>query len=324
MTLNEYKENIAHLKEDVTSILSEDFQGQKREEFEREVFQEFREMLPAKSRIEWQGASVETDNQWIFDKIEKLKEEKNPSRRTEIFTEIYERLSAIELKIKELENPSISDRTKDEDKRKLAEILLREEYQKPVEEQENFIQKAYREFMEWLKNKFPRPNIPEGAASSFQSLSFILQLALYAVVLAIIGFLIYRFLPFFAGRFRNKERRKKRDRVILGEKLAANESAQSLFSEAEQLAREGNMRQAIRKGYIALLCDLSDRKIIGLAQNKTNRDYLRDVRKRDELFQNMRGLTNNYERHWYGFDEADERDWEEFRQGYRQAIGKTR
>ena len=83
--------------------------------------------------------------------------------------------------------------------------------------------------------------------------------------------------------------------------------------EAERLAREGNLRQAIRKGYIALLCELSDRKLIGLAQHKTNRDYLRDVRRRHALYQNMSGLTDNFERHWYGFEKADEKDWEEFR-----------
>jgi hypothetical protein len=81
------------------------------------------------------------------------------------------------------------------------------------------------------------------------------------------------------------------------------------------------LRGAIRKGYIAFLCELSDRKIIGLSQHKTNRDYLRDVRKKDDLYENMSGLTNNYERHWYGFDAAEEKDWEEFKVRYKQAVG---
>jgi hypothetical protein len=52
----------------------------------------------------------------------------------------------------------------------------------------------------------------------------------------------------------------KQERVILGERISAEETAQILFAEAEHLARQGNLRGAIRKGYIALLCDLSDRK----------------------------------------------------------------
>ena len=94
-------------------------------------------------------------------------------------------------------------------------------------------------------------------------------------------------------------------------------TAVDLFAEAERLAREGNLRGAIRKGYIALLCELADRRVIGLAQHKTNRDYLRDVRKRHALYQNMSGLTDNFERHWYGFEKADEKDWEEFNTVYK-------
>jgi hypothetical protein len=34
----------------------------------------------------------------------------------------------------------------------------------------------------------------------------------------------------------------------------------------------------------------------------------------------MSGLTINYERHWYGFEDARETDWEEFKNGYQKAI----
>jgi hypothetical protein len=144
---------------------------------------------------------------------------------------------------------------------------------------------------------------------------------LYALVLGGIAFLIYRFAPFLFERFQNREKKQKRERVILGERLAENETAQNLFDEAEKLAREGNLRGAIRKGYIALLCDLSDRKIIGLSRHKTNRDYLKAVRRKSELYENMNGLTLNFERHWYGFEAANQADWEEFKTGYLKAVG---
>ena len=181
-----------------------------------------------------------------------------------------------------------------------------------------------KEIRAWLNKKFPRPNIPAGSPEGLQTVSFGFQMLLYAAVFAFIAFLLYRFAPFFVRKFRQREKKDKDERVILGEKLAANEDSQSLFSEAEALARQGNLRGAIRKGYIALLCELSDRKIIGLAQHKTNRDYLRDVRKKRELHQNMNGLTNSFERHWYGFDDADENDWNEFKQIYQKAVNETR
>ncbi|MEO6589786.1 MAG: DUF4129 domain-containing protein, partial [Pyrinomonadaceae bacterium] len=197
----------------------------------------------------------------------------------------------------------------------------REEYAKPQEKEESFIAGAYRRFMEWLKSLFPEPQIsPLPAPEGFQAIPFFLQILIYVLLIALIVFLIYKFAPYLVSKFQTREKREKRERIILGEKIAAGETSDNLFSDAERLAREGDLRGAIRKGYIALLCELSDRKIIGLSKNKTNRDYLRDVRKRHELYQNMNGLTNNYERHWYGFQEADETDWDEFKNGYQKAV----
>ncbi|MDQ3043121.1 MAG: hypothetical protein M3R11_12235 [Acidobacteriota bacterium] len=322
-TLTEYRENIRGAKVLIVNLLNPDVENLSYQDFqkiERKTVAELRSKLPARETIEWENSSLETGNQWLADKLDKFeKEEPDAPRRWEILTEISERLDALEVKINELENPSAIQRAKDEDKRKLAEILRREEYQKPEEKQPSLFEKIYLWLMEWLAKMFPRPNISP-SSTGFESLSFVLQMLLYALILGAIGFLIYRFAPFFANRFRTRERSKKPERVILGERLSADETAQNLFSEAERLAREGNLRGAIRKGYVALLCELSDKKIIGLSQHKTNRDYLKDVRKRNELYINMSGLTNNYERHWYGSEDAEEKDWEEFRNGYRKAV----
>jgi hypothetical protein len=35
----------------------------------------------------------------------------------------------------------------------------------------------------------------------------------------------------------------------------------------------------------------------------------------------MRGLTNSFEVHWYGFVPPGEHDWNDFRQKYQQALG---
>ena len=107
-----------------------------------------------------------------------------------------------------------------------------------------------------------------------------------------------------------------RRRVRLGERLEPEQTATDLLSEAEELARRGELRAAIRKAYIALLVELGDRKFISLAQHKTNRDYLNALRSVPQLHSRMRGLTDSFERHWYGFANATENDWQEFRTGY--------
>ncbi|HLM60131.1 MAG TPA: DUF4129 domain-containing protein [Pyrinomonadaceae bacterium] len=323
----EYRKSIEEtimLIEDFVYLDVETVSPQNYLKLERETLAKVRAKLPVTEKIEWQNGTIETNNLWLADKLDRFEREPRSSeKRFEVLGEIIERLEALERKMDELENSSVSNRAKDEDKRKLAQILQREEYQKPEEKQPSLFEKLFDSLMKWLEEMFPRSNAPAAASdnSGFSSFAFILQMLLYAVILGSIGFLVYRFAPLFATKYRVREKREKKERVVLGERLAANETAQNLFAEAERLASAGNLRDAIRKGYIAFLCELSDRKVIGLSQHKTNRDYLRDVRKKDELYENMSGLTNNYERHWYGFDAAEEKDWEEFKGRYKQAVG---
>lgn len=324
--LPDYRERIRNAKESLDLLIYSDEEESNKDEnleFEREILKEIRADLPVKETVEWQNGSVEVDNGWILEKLKAFESEKIATRRTAIISEISQRLGAIEAKLVELETAEKAARSKDEDKQKLAEILRRTEYRKPEEKQESLLQQTWREFWEWVRRMFPKPNFGAPSADGFQSFTFVLQIIIFALVLGGIGFLIYRFAPFLRVRFREREKKDKGARVILGEHLAADETSFNLFSEAEKLAREGNLRAAIRKGYIALLCDLSDRKIIGLAQHKTNRDYLRDVGKMTELHQNMSGLTGSFERHWYGFAPPEQQDWDKFREGYQKTTGKS-
>jgi hypothetical protein len=291
-------------------------------DIENSVISNIRKALPVSEKIEWMASTAEVDNKWLHERLDAYQTESDKIKRLAIIKEAEERIGALRAKVKELENPPVSGRTKDEDKQKLGEILQREEYRIPEKNtDENIFQRWWREFLDWLSRVFPRPNMPDVPDTGMTSLSFVLQIVLYAAVIGLIGFLLYRFAPLLFGAAGRRVRKEKKDRVILGERIAAEESAESLFDEAERLARDGNLRGAIRKGYIALLCELSDRKIIGLAQHKTNRDYLRDVRNRGELFQNMNGMTVSFERHWYGFQTPENSDWDEFRQGFRRATG---
>lgn len=328
-TLGEYRAEIdtaekftAELRDYVDEVLDE---GEKDAARERELVSQIRKSLPATEKVEWSGSAVETSNQWLETRLKAFEEETADwEKRRLILTEIDERLAAIDKKIDQLEKPATAPaaaaRSKDEDKQKLSEILRRTEYQKPEQQQESWFQRLQRRISEWFDQQFPQPKVPENTEQDLKSASVGLQVLVFALVLGFIAFLIYRFAPYFARGFRRREKDEKGERVILGEKLGEDEDAQTLFDEAEALARSGNLRGAIRKGYIALLCELSDRKVIGLAQHKTNRDYLRDVRKKTLLHENMNGLTKSFERYWYGFETADEGDWQEFKSNYSKAV----
>lgn len=323
-TPGEYKKNVQTARA-LTAELSEYIDATENladidAKYEKELVAGIRRSLPAAEKIESQGTTIETSNEWLDAELSVYASENDLSKRGEILTAIGERLAAVEEKLAELENPKAASRTKDEDKQKLAEILQRAEYQKPEQKQEGLLQRWWRALTDWFAEIFPRPKIPAPSAPGSQSFSFVLQILLYALVLGVIGFLLYRFAPRFLQRRGNGGKSEKKERVILGERIAAGDSAENLFGEAEALARAGDLRAAIRKGYVALLCDLSDRRIIGLAQHKTNRDYLRDVRPDRALYEKVSGLTSSFERHWYGAQTAAEEDWNEFREKYRKTV----
>lgn len=303
--------------DEVAEVESED------PDFEKEVIDEILAMIVKPQTVEVGGHEVRVDNSWISVELAYFvdRQQEQNQRRLRIVS-VRERILAVKKRISELRGATEGTLSKDEQKQKLAEILSRVDYAKPPEQKEGWLTRTLRKIDEWLGSKLPEPNIPTSAPEGIKGISVVLQAALYALLAALIIFLLYKFLPVLLRNFRNRERRDKGSRVILGEILDADETSASLFDEAEALARAGDLRAAIRKGYIAFLCELSDRRLVGLAQHKTNRDYLRDVRKEPRIHRGLSGLTDRFERHWYGVEDADETAWQEFRETYRMSLEK--
>jgi hypothetical protein len=281
-----------------------------------------RSEFPAAERIEWAGGSVETSHEWLLARVNELESASDVETSLPIIVGIREHLSAIAFKLEEMQTGVESGRTKDEDKQKLSEILQLEEYQKPEQAEESAFQRALRNLLEWFMDLWPKPqpSSPQ-TVTGFGSIAQGLQIVLILILVGLLIFLIYKLISvFFPSLKRRTKRTKPKKRIILGEEIGEDEVASDLFGEAERLAQAGDIRGAIRKGYIALLCDLSDRRIIGLARHKTNRDYLRDVRSRRELHPRMKSVTDTFERHWYGAEKSEREDWTHFSEGCREAI----
>lgn len=282
---------------------------------------QIRKLIPVSEKVEWPRGAVETDNRWLSTELDALARETDPAQSLDRAEAIGERLKAMAEKIEKLRQAGTTEPTKDEDKRKLGEILRREEFQKPAAPEESLFQRWYRAVMEWLSRVFPRPELSEASSSGMGSFAYFLQLLLYALVIGAAAFALYKLSPIVAGRFGWLRKEGVMSRVVLGEHVADDQTAEGLFGEAERLASEGRLRDAIRKGYIAALCQLADRRIVRLAGHKTNRDYLRDVRRsRLPLFEQMARLTSIYEQNWYGGRTSDPVDWEDFREWYRRTM----
>jgi Domain of unknown function (DUF4129) len=277
-----------------------------------------RQLLPEKETVLFNSQTIEVDNRWFHKALDDYEKKRRSGQHdAELIHSTREELRALIQRLDEMK-AAVAKNDKDANKARIAEILRRPEYDKGVA-QESAIERLWIQFLRWLAKLFPR--MKPFQPGTGRSLSNIAQVIVLGLSLALIAFLIWKFLPRYLRNRRTKKKGKKREpRIVLGERLEPDQTAADLLEQAEALARAGDLRGAIRKAYIALLCELGDRKVISLAQHKTNRDYLVSVRSRGALYESMRQLTFSFERHWYGFVPPAPIDWDEFRVGCKKAV----
>jgi hypothetical protein len=275
-----------------------------------------RTLMPLRQNVDWRDASYSVDHTWLHQHLEEF-EKANDGVRASLLARMQDRMKAMAERLLEVEKKSAGQFNKAESKRKLGDILSRSEYASKAAEG-SALARLWSRFLRWLASLLPRrqPMQPGSA----QWITTVSQIFVVLLSLAVLAFVLRVFAPKLRRKRGVKEKRKLQPRVVLGERLEPEQSAGDLLTEAESLARQGEIRAAIRKAYIALLVELGDRKIISLAQHKTNRDYLRSLRERELLHRKMTRLTDSFERHWYGGASATEGDWLEFRARYREAL----
>ncbi|HEY2974021.1 MAG TPA: DUF4129 domain-containing protein [Pyrinomonadaceae bacterium] len=292
------------------------------EELVQNALARLRQLLPASETVLFNNQTIDVDNQWFHEALSEYERRRRTGQHNgDLIRHTREQLRALLQRLDEMK-PAASTDDKDANKARLAEILRRPEYDKSVAQQ-SALERLWEQFIRWLAKLFPKfKPIQPGTG---RSLSNIAQIIVFGLSIALIAFLIWKFLPrYLRNRGKKKKKQKREPRIVLGERLEPDQTAADLLEQAEALARAGDLRGAIRKAYIALLCELGDRKVISLAQHKTNRDYLMAIRNRGSLYESLRRLTFSFERHWYGFVPPAADDWNEFRVGVRTASGSDR
>jgi hypothetical protein len=272
--------------------------------------------LPEHFTVEENGDVYEVDNSSLHKTLEDLKS-LSIEEQLEKIIEVKDTLQALDRRLSERSSASASLETKDQAKSKLESILARPEYATGPRGS-NALFRLIQDFVRWLLSFLPKPRgVAPGRLDWVVLIVEVVVIGLAAAVLVYVGFALLRR---FGRTRRPKARNKKEARIVLGERLEPEATSTDLLSQAEALVRQGDIRGAIRKTYIALLVELGDRKLISLAQHKTNRDYLNAVRSLPPLHSTMRGLTDIFERHWYGLEPASTDDWQDFRAGYLAAL----
>ena len=282
-----------------------------------QTIEEIRSQLPKNMQVEMDRGTWNTDNTWLHKALDDLLVAA-PADRSAKLTTIMEWLLALDDRVTDLQRAEKVDDHKGAAKQKLESILARPEYESSSQGP-SALTRLLREFIRWIQSWLPEGAAPQqGRTSIFSYIVMGIVVFIAVLVVAYVGALLFkRFKRPSAGR---KQRKKREARIVLGERLRPEQTATDLLAEAEALARNGDLRAAIRKGYIALLVELGDRNVISLAQYKTNRDYLRSVSSRPQIHSPLKRLTETFERHWYGFAQATPNDWQDFRAGYREAL----
>ncbi|MBV9927689.1 MAG: DUF4129 domain-containing protein [Acidobacteria bacterium] len=281
--------------------------------------EDVRGLLPAKEKVEWGGRLVEVDNSWVHEALEPLDSEEDDEKIASDLRALGGRLRALEARLSEADVEPAATLDKDAERGRLNSILRRPEFDRRTQRQQSAIQRMIEEFFEWLASLFPKGRgLSPGGSPRVSKWTLVAVGAICLLVLAYVGLLLWR----RRGVKRKSPKRGREARVVLGEQLGADQTATDLLEEAERLARAGELRSAIRKAYVALLCELGDRGVVRLAQHKTNRDYLDAVRRAADprLYTEMLPLTNDFELHWYGLRAASDADWQNFKTRCRTAL----
>jgi hypothetical protein len=278
-----------------------------------------REALPKNESVEWNGTTYNVNNAWLEAELKEfeVRRESDPERAN-LLGRILERLHGIEERLREIEKQSATTAGKTDLKERLAAILQRPEYAGNKPKGQSAIGRLLERFAKWLRSLLPDP--PQISPGRAGSVSRGAQVIVVGIALAVIAYALWLLAPRLLRGRKTRKKVKPEARIVLGERIEPDQSAVDLLAGAEALARAGDLRGAIRKGYIALLVELGDRKIVSLAQHKTNQDYLRAVRELEPLHRHMEKLTYSFEVHWYGLAQASEHDWLDFRAVYREAL----
>jgi hypothetical protein len=255
------------------------------------------------------------DNSWLHDQLKELQKVSETDWFNQL-TQIIEQLKAIDERITDLQTATLKGSTKSDAKQRLSGILSRPEYA-TKSRAKSALTRIIEAIARWIQRLLGR-HVPNDSVSN--PVGAIVQIVVIALAVGVLLYVIKLFLPKLTRRRKKARKVKAEPRIVLGERLEPDASAVDLLAEAETLARGGQIRAAIRKAYIALLVELGERKVISLAHHKTNRDYLRSVRNVPGLYPVMSGLTDSFERHWYGLVQPDPGDWQNFREAYKAAV----
>jgi hypothetical protein len=275
-------------------------------------------LLPRTEPIEVEGREVSVDNTWLYVLLDSSLAEKDPQQRIAKLNEVVGRLRALDEHLR-LASAATSEQGSPRDK--IREILSRPAYQ-PEQETVvgSFIKRVLRKvrgFAGEVLSSLGRLIERIFGVSSSNGWVSNLVLILVAVAALLVGARLVR-------RMRVPRAKRKKTRTVLGEEIAADGTSRDLAEAGLAAARAGDFRSAVRKLYVSLLYELSERNLLELDESATNREYLNKVSRFSALAGPMRYLTERFDYVWYGMFPSSEDDFAAYLASYEQAMQGAR
>jgi len=186
------------------------------------------------------------------------------------------------------ERPSAAELRSD-----LVQILQRREYNQL--RQSEFIKKlreAWERFQQWWREHFSDQFV------ALHDMAPALYWTITGFGLLIVVLLLYHIYLTMRSAFGRGPRAQVRRRREGGAEVHAD--PETLLAEADRAAAEGNLPEALRRLYLALIRRLDRLGALRYDRAFTNQDYLRQVRGAEPLHGPLSVLTATAERVWYG------------------------
>lgn len=190
-----------------------------------------------------------------------------------------------------------------------------------VQQQSNWFQESVSAFGEWVRSLFrmPEPTPSQYEAPNLGSLSNIITpIAWTVLAVAVIIALV------FIGRSIYGQR-KKAARKVSG--LISDEEAKLTLDEwlakADELARNGQFRDAVRCLYVASLLRLDEARALEFRRDETNWEHV-DRYQRDPLAYDLRTATMRFDLVWYGNRDCSAEDVTSMRANYEELTSQLR
>ncbi len=178
----------------------------------------------------------------------------------------------------------------------------------------------YKRYMDSLlrATQFKKPQRPRRTVnlSGTNFFSSIFGIVFWILAIGLFGYLVYRF---FLSNSSFLSRNRKN--VAADITVAQEEDTSDPDSLLRNAIKNGNYRLAVRYLYLQSLKRLSEKKFIEINTNKTNYEYVTEVR-RHKFANEFASLTLQYEYVWYGEYPVDERLFEQIQGGFTQ-FNKT-